>query len=431
MLLSLRLNNCAIYSTEAEFSMRANGKYRRFPNNVASFGNIRALKSAILIGPNNTGKTNFVHAISMMRNVMLNRKAHIESNLFVESTITEMSVAFLENGGEYRFEFGYDTSADEYVYEKFVVIKRNGKEMTEKSLLERNTITGSYCSPDSTLANSMKVASKNNILIYLMDTESFPLLGEIKAIMTGFASRIDIVNSNNIPLQKTIEMLKQSGKNGKMVTSLIRHADLDMDDYRYISDENIKIVLDSVSDNGVDHLESALLSKTASPIIEMLHLTSVYKGVPVPSVIFDSTGTKKIAALASYVVEALQVGRVLIVDELDSSLHFRLTRAIISLFNNELNTSAQLIATVHDVSLLDCQKMFRKEQIWFTHKDQNSAYLYSLAEFTAEADGVRDTSDLIGKYKKGVFGAIPEPDLFQTLLEVMSSGESNPEKSGT
>ena len=128
------------------------------------------------------------------------------------------------------------------------------------------------------------------------------------------------------------------------------------------------------------------------------------------------------AALASYVIDALEKERILVIDELDNSLHFRLTRAIIALFNNELNHGAQLIATVHDVSLLDCQTLFRKEQIWFTHKDRENAYLYSLAEFTAGKDGVRDTSDLIDKYKKGVFGALPKPDLFQSLLEVRGLG---------
>ena len=141
-----------------------------------------------------------------------------------------------------------------------------------------------------------------------------------------------------------------------------------------------------------------------------------------PSLIFDSTGTKKMAALASYVISALENSRILVVDELDNSLHFRLTRGIIALFNNELNSNAQLIATVHDVSLLDCQKLFRKEQIWFTHKDKENVYLYSLAEFTAEKYGIRDTSDIIEKYRKGVFGALPEPDLFQSLLEVKQDG---------
>ena len=92
------------------------------------------------------------------------------------------------------------------------------------------------------------------------------------------------------------------------------------------------------------------------------------------------------------------------------------------MFNNDLNTSAQLIATVHDVSLLDCQTLFRKEQIWFTHKDKENAYLHSLSEFAAEKDAVRDTFNLIEKYHKGLFGALPEPDLFQTLLEVKGDG---------
>ena len=84
-----------------------------------------------------------------------------------------------------------------------------------------------------------------------------------------------------------------------------------------------------------------------------------YKGVHVPSMIFDSTGTKKIAAIASYVIEALEQGRILVVDELDSSIHFKLTRAIVAMFNNELNTSAQMIFTVHDINLMDCKRMFR------------------------------------------------------------------------
>ncbi len=127
------------------------------------------------------------------------------------------------------------------------------------------------------------------------------------------------------------------------------------------------------------------------------------------------------AALASYVIGALKEGRILVVDELDNSLHFRLTRAIISLFNNELNENAQLIATAHDISLLDCNSLFRKEQIWFTHKDKERAYLYSLSDFTASESKTRGTSDLVAKYRAGVFGALPEPDLFDTLLEVSQS----------
>ena len=104
-------------------------------------------------------------------------------------------------------------------------------------------------------------------------------------------------------------------------------------------------------------------------------------------------------------------------DELDSSIHFKLTRAIVALFNNELNTDAQMIFTVHDINLMDCKRMFRKEQIWFVHKDEEGVYVYSLADFTAQ-QGVRDTTDVIEKYRKGALGALPDPELINSLLNI-------------
>ena len=154
--------------------------------------------------------------------------------------------------------------------------------------------------------------------------------------------------------------------------------------------------------------------------MDQIRLVSVYKGVAVPSMLFDSTGTKKIAALASYIIEGLEQGRILVVDELDSSIHFKLTRAIVAMFNNELNINAQMIFTIHDINLMDCKKMFRKEQIWFIHKDKDGTYVYSLAQFTAQ-QGIRDTTDVMEKYRKGVLGAVPDPELIRSLLSIKES----------
>ncbi len=74
------------------------------------------------------------------------------------------------------------------------------------------------------------------------------------------------------------------------------------------------------------------------------------------------------------------------------------------MFNNGINKKAQLIATLHDVSLLDCKRMFRKEQIWFTDKDENGTDLYSLKEFSYAESGIRETTDLQDRYRKGAFG---------------------------
>lgn len=417
MLLSLKVNNCLIYNSEVEFSLRANMHYKRFPNNVAKVGKINALKTAVLIGPNNSGKTNFVRIIATIKEIMLGKGAVLNGNLFSNNPIVEASISFLEGGAENLFEIKYDASKKEYVYERFAQIERDDyKNVKTTDLLLRDSLNKKYYSEDEGLAAAMKVAARNNILIYLVDTEEFSSLKKIKELMTAFASKIDVVDMNNIPIKKTIDMLKASDEVHKKIANFVLNADLYLDDYKYLSDDEIKIVLKTQNVRDAKPQENAL--SAVAPLTEMLHLASVYKGVMVPSMLFDSTGTKKMAALASYVIEALENGRILVIDELDNSLHFRLTRAIIALFNNELNRNAQLIATVHDVSLLDCQTLFRKEQIWFTHKDRENAYLYSLAEFTAEKTGVRETSDLIEKYRKGMFGALPEPELFQSLLEV-------------
>ena len=87
-----------------------------------------------------------------------------------------------------------------------------------------------------------------------------------------------------------------------------------------------------------------------------------------------------------------------------------------SLFNNELNTKAQMIFTAHDGTLLDCKRLFRKDQIWFADKNDKGAYIYPLKSFTAQEDGVRSDSDLLEMYKHGVVGALPEPDLISVLI---------------
>lgn len=420
MLLSLRINNFMIYNQEVEFSMMANMHYSRFPTNVVSVHGVHVLKTAVLLGPNNTGKTNFVRAIAMVKSVMLNQSAGIVPNLFSGNDIVEISISFLENGGEYIFEFGYDTAHRGYIYERFIEVQRDRhKNVKRSTLLLRDIRKKEYAADDETLVAAMKIASRNNLLIYLLDTESFPTLNRIRETIIAFASRIDVVDMNNIPIRKTIDMLKMSDEDSKRIAKFVLNADLSLEDYRYAGDDEVRIVFQNANAEDSAPQENAL--KQVAPLAEMLHLVSVYHGVPVPSIIYDSTGTKKMAALASYVIGALRDGRILIVDELDNSLHFRLTRAIISLFNNELNENAQLIATAHDVSLLDCHALFRKEQIWFTHKDQDRTYLYSLAEFTASESKTRGTSDLIAKYRAGVFGALPEPDLFETLQEVKES----------
>ncbi|NBH36577.1 ATP-binding protein [Clostridiaceae bacterium] len=421
MLIELRAKNCFSFSDEIRFSTKADMRNKKFSSNVHTENNFNILKTVGIYGPNNAGKTCLVKCIRSAKNILLNQKPRIMPNIFQESTICQLGITFLEEGREFSYDFWYDDKKEEYPYEKFAEITRDqyGNEKETVWLL-KDIINGNCQYDDEGLLKMMPLISQNNLLFYLVDSSKFQQMAEMKRIVTAFGSRIDIVNMNNIPLKRTINLMKNQNDLQRKVVEFIKNSDLYMDDFEYVDMENIRVKMDSDEEKPE---EKAL--DIPEQIMDQIRLVSVYKGVAVPSVLFDSTGTKKIAALASYIIEGIEQGRILVVDELDSSLHFKLTRAIVAMFNNELNTNAQMIFTVHDINLMDCKKMFRKEQIWFVHKDDTGIYVYSLAEFTAQ-QGVRDTTDIMEKYRKGVLGALPDPELIRSLLSLKGNRKEVP-----
>ena len=421
MLIELRAKNCFSFSDEIRFSTKADMRNKKFSSNVHTENNFNILKTVGIYGPNNAGKTCLVKCIRSAKNILLNQKPRIMPNIFQESTICQLGITFLEEGREFSYDFWYDDKKEEYPYEKFAEITKDqyGNEKETVWLL-KDIINGNCQYGDEDLLKMMPLISQSNLLFYLVDSSKFQQLAEMKRIVTKFASRIDIVNMNNIPLKRTINLMKNQNDIQRKVVEFIKNSDLYMDDFEYVDMDKIRVKMDSDEEKPE---EKAL--DIPEQIMDQIRLVSVYRGVAVPSVLFDSTGTKKIAALASYIIEGIEQGRILVVDELDSSIHFKLTRAIVAMFNNELNTSAQMIFTVHDINLMDCKKMFRKEQIWFVHKNDTGIYVYSLAEFTAQ-QGVRDTTDIMEKYRKGVLGALPDPELIRSLLSLKGNRKEVP-----
>ena len=412
MLVSLKFNNAYIFSQETSFSLKADMRNKRLSSNVIETSVDSVLKSACIYGSNNSGKTCLVRIIRALWSVILSQPGNVTPNLFSNNSVVSISCVFIQDEKEWEYSFSLDTKTMEFIFERFARIDydqyRNSKEIV---YFERDFINQKFYTKDASLQPSIHLMGRKNILIHVVDVATLPYLEEARNVLMNFANKIVIVDMNNIPLDNTIMMLKNHDSLQKDIVSFIKNADLDLEDFKY-EEKNLPFNLPEQKPS-----EDVIAMQIKQSFEDTLRLTSVYKGVPLPSLLFDSTGTKKIAALASYVVSALKKGLILVVDELDSSIHFKLTRSIVSMFNNELNDKAQLIFTAHDISLMDCKKLFRKEQIWFVHKDEEGVYLYSLADFTAK-DGVRDTTDIIEKYNRGVLGAIPDPDMIETLLQV-------------
>jgi uncharacterized protein len=127
----------------------------------------------------------------------------------------------------------------------------------------------------------------------------------------------------------------------------------------------------------------------------------------------ESQGTQSLFILAGIIIDALEKGQVLIIDEFEKNLHPHITKQLVKLFHKPfINTkNAQLLFATHDISQLD-NDVLRRDQIWFTEKDEfASTSLFSLAEIK----GVRNTIPYDKWYDSGKFGATPlisEPDIF-------------------
>jgi len=421
MILSVRVNNFLVYSNEVELSMKADMRIKKFNNNVYKKNNFNVLKSVCIYGANNSGKTCLVRAINSICNVLLGMVAEVPPNLFTDNSKCSFGISFMEKGRAFSYDFDFDSEIvngykKAFVYEclKELFIDKYGN-YSEKEIFIRDVVNDIYrFADDKDLSKVLGLVSSDNILIYTINSVKYPIVETYKNILRDFAGKIDILDMNNIPLEKTIKVLKNNAAIREKTVELIKLADLDIEDYKYLKDGAKASASNAFNGHIADPRE--LVLKASILVEDMFRLTSVHKGKPVQSLSFDSTGTKKIVSVASFIIDALTNGRTLVIDELDSSLHFKLTRAIVSLFNNEMNKEAQLIFTAHDITLLDCKKLFRKDQIWFASKDSENEYLYSLADFNSQDDKIRSESDLFEKYSSGVLGAIPEPDLISVML---------------
>ena len=119
----------------------------------------------------------------------------------------------------------------------------------------------------------------------------------------------------------------------------------------------------------------------------------------------ESKGTRRFFAHIGHWILALEKGGVLLVDEIEASLHPMMTRRFVEMIQNPAmnKNHAQLIFTTHDVMLLDLS-LLRRDQIWFTDKDPRTlaTELFSLWDFS-----VRKGENIRKGYLQGRFGAIP------------------------
>jgi hypothetical protein len=153
------------------------------------------------------------------------------------------------------------------------------------------------------------------------------------------------------------------------------------------------------------------------------------KSVAMAAEIFESYGTIRFINMFPLVLQSIQTGGTLVVDEFDASIHPMALMSIINIFHNdEINIHrAQLIFNTHNPIFLN-SNLFRRDEVKFVERDDDTheSILYSLSDFgTSGERGVRKHEDYMKNYFISQYGAIKDVDfspLFEDFVSVNEEG---------
>lgn len=407
MLLEFSVGNFLSFKEKKTFSLEA-GSITELKDNVTKEGKYKVLRSAVIYGANSSGKSNFIKALDFMVTTIknsskINSTDKLNVSPFLLNVETENQPSFFEilfviNNGfdSKRYRYGFEIDNDKVHSEWLYIL--NEKSKKEDVYFIRNN-DGIGVADIFEEAKGLESKTRDNgLFISLADQFNSKTANAvmIKLSRTNILSGIEHETSIN-----ATNVLYSDDKHKSGIEDFIEKLDLGFN--KFLVDDDA--------------------SKTFRNRVKTLHSKFDAKGKVVSNVEFkmneqESSGTNKIFDLSGYIVFTLKYGLTLVVDELDAKLHPILTQSIITLFNNpETNTkNAQLIFTTHDTNLLGAN-LFRRDQIWFTEKNNFEATdMYSLLEFKDE-DGntIRKDRSFEKDYIRGRYGAIPYISNFQEI----------------
>ena len=410
MLLNYKFSNFKAFYNEVKFTMKANNYIKVINENlITKSNNNKVLKSALIFGPNNTGKTSFFESLFFMRDIVIDfdnvskypirlLKNIIHNPLGDEKPIC-LEVEFYPVGSTEIYKFGFEIKNDykfinEYLYkDKKCIYKRQNGKIIEGSI-KRNFFNDLFNDMDTLLLHKLVGLSENAL--------------ENKYIYTNvlkFFNRIVAFKNVDKDYENIYSHLS-SGTNN-YIKKIALGSDFGLTDIKIKEDHN------GANTNDSGNLRSELDDKIWA--IKTFHKTS--NGVlQTPFVMFESLGTKKMISLAAFIQNAIDNDLIMIVDEIGNSLHTKLSKMLLATFNEYSCGDAQLIATTHDLLLLDNKKLLRKDQMWLTDRDKDKVELYSLDEFK-DNDERSPRGNILSKYLKGYFGALPYPSVIINEIE--------------
>jgi uncharacterized protein len=431
MLIEFSVGNYRSFKEKVTFSMVAanlvsQDKNLDINNVFAVDKELSLVKSAAIYGANASGKSNLAKALQFMKWFMVNSSKETQSTeaigveKFRLSTETDdqpsfFEIVFLLDGQQHRYGF---TADREKVRSEWLYYVPNTR---ETRLFDRQE--DKFNVAKVLKADGIASKTRNNAL-FLSVSAQFNL-NKTESILHWLSLNLNLISGLDDTkfLNDTIKNLFRTDIHDEAI-KLIYRFDLSITGVRQ-KQNHADLELSNAVSSGKDRKEileimrGSFYTLMSDRAIETTHQKFNGDREVVSSESFDllaneSAGTQKLFALASFLVDTLKHGQVIIIDEFDARLHPLMSRSIVELFNsNETNPhNAQLIVMTHDTNLLS-NKIFRRDQIWFTEKDRYGATaLYSLAEYK-----VRNDASFESDYIKGKYGAIPYIQVVESFIQ--------------
>lgn len=415
MLVEFSVKNFKSFKEKVTFSMEA-ATGTENEKNMINIPNIneKILKSTAIYGANASGKTNLINAFSaailMIRNSN-NRQVgekliEMEPFAFDEETKLqpcEFEFVFYMKGIKYIYGFIADK---ERVYEEYLYQYITAK--PTRIFERRNVNEYKFLQTDERKLNTIKTQNiENKLFLATATTWNYD---KTKEPYLWFANHIDTyaggISLNDFALESYNKEGNEQFK--KFTLKLLNEADI------VIKDFNVEIEEHDMDSNMIILFKQLNLPTTVTPQkqrdvkIRMIHEITNEKGGKHSyelNLKYESSGTQILFYFAPILKDIFEKGKIIVIDEIEKSLHPNLVGMIIKFFHNpEINKgNAQLIFNTHDTNLLSLA-IFRRDQIWFAEKDpkKGATDLYPLDDFS-----VRKNENIQKGYLNGRYGAIP------------------------
>ena len=268
--------------------------------------------------------------------------------------------------------------------------------MTDDSDVEHYKFSPKFAS--RSLRESYKLQTTPNTLFLSRATQLNS--NQSKPVFDWFRDRLKVIGSSGVSNKFSARRCELPSHRAEIL-AFMRAADLSISGIRIEKKEIID------TDFPVDmpsELKESLMNSMRGEIMlitKFQHLDVISKETIEFAHDEMSDGTKALFAFSGPWLDVLEQNKVLVIDELDRSLHPLIVRQLVEQFHHT-KSKAQLIFTTHDTTILS-QKVLRRDQVWLTEKDKGSATrLYPLSDFS-----VRENEAIEKGYLAGRYGGIP------------------------